>query len=51
VSFKGVKGVLSCDSLGVLGARREVRGMEEAFVVEAIIDDGEGGDSGKGKVR
>jgi hypothetical protein len=35
----------------VLGARREARGMEEGFVVEAIVDDDEDWDSGKGKVK
>lgn len=35
VSFKAShSGFLSCDNLGVLGARREARGMEEGFVVE-----------------
>lgn len=37
ISFKGSHGgYLSCDSLGVLGARREARGAEEGFVVEQI---------------
>jgi protein FRG1 len=36
-SFKGSHGgYLSCDSLGVLGARREARGVEEGFVIEAV---------------
>ncbi|KIX07190.1 uncharacterized protein Z518_01843 [Rhinocladiella mackenziei CBS 650.93] len=36
LSFKGSHGgYLSCDSIGVLGARREARGVEEGFVVEA----------------
>jgi protein FRG1 len=40
ISFKGSHGgYLSCDSVGVLGARREARGMEEGFEVEQI--DGE----------
>lgn len=37
ISFKGTHGgYLSCDSLGVLGARREARGTEEGFVVEVV---------------
>ncbi|KAL2426186.1 hypothetical protein ABEF95_012456 [Exophiala dermatitidis] len=52
-------GYLSCDSIGVLGARREARGLEEGFMVEQIeVDDGEGeagtetfGTSGSKKVR
>ncbi|KAL2415645.1 hypothetical protein ABEF95_004920 [Exophiala dermatitidis] len=52
-------GYLSCDSIGVLGARREARGLEEGFMVEQIeVDDGEGeagtetfGASGSKKVR
>lgn len=37
ISFKASHGgYLSCDSIGVLGARREARGMEEGFVVEAV---------------
>ncbi len=37
--FKGSHGgFLSCDSIGVLGARREARGTEEAFEVELVPD-------------
>lgn len=37
VSFKGSHGgYLSCDSLGVLGARREARGLEEGFFIEPV---------------
>lgn len=37
VGFKASHGgYLSCDSIGVLGARREARGTEEMFVVEAV---------------
>ncbi|KIW11078.1 hypothetical protein PV08_10377 [Exophiala spinifera] len=32
-------GYLSCDSIGVLGARREARGHEEGFVVEQFATD------------
>ncbi|KAL6245991.1 hypothetical protein RBB50_007144 [Rhinocladiella similis] len=32
-------GYLSCDSIGVLGARREARGHEEGFVVEQFTTD------------
>ncbi|KAK5057628.1 hypothetical protein LTR84_011628 [Exophiala bonariae] len=36
ISFKASHGgYLSCDSIGVLGARREARGPEEMFTVEA----------------
>ncbi|ETI29322.1 hypothetical protein G647_01775 [Cladophialophora carrionii CBS 160.54] len=39
ISFKGSHGgYLSCDALGVLGARREARGPEEGFVVEDISE-------------
>ena len=42
ISFKGSHGgYLSCDCLGVLEARREARGLEEAFVVEAVPEEGE----------
>ena len=45
VSFKASHGgFLSCDSLGVLGARREARGTEEGFVVEEV-------DTEQGKLR
>jgi len=45
ISFKASHGgYLSCDSLGVLGARREARGVEEGFVVESV-------DSADGKLR
>lgn len=41
LSFKGAHGgYLSCDSIGVLGARREARGSEEGFVVEAHPSEG-----------
>jgi protein FRG1 len=44
ISFKGSHGgYLSCDTLGVLGARREARGPEEGFVVEQISTDELGG--------
>lgn len=47
VSFKGAHGgYLSCDSLGVLGARREARGTEEGFVVENIEEE-----EAQGKLR
>lgn len=47
VSFKGSHGgYLSCDPLGVLGARREARGTEEGFVVEAVPEA-----EGQGKLR
>lgn len=37
VSFKGSHGgYLSCDAMGVLGARREARGVEEGFRVEMV---------------
>jgi len=37
ISFKASHGgYLSCDSIGVLGARREARGAEEGFVVEPV---------------
>jgi protein FRG1 len=37
MSFKAAHGgYLSCDSIGVLGARREARGIEEGFVVEDV---------------
>ena len=50
-SFKASHGgYLSCDSMGVLGARREARGREEGFVVEAVGDD-DGGERGEGKRR
>jgi protein FRG1 len=40
VSFKGSHGgYLSCNSLGVLSAMREARGIEEGFVVEAVKGD------------
>ncbi|KAJ9499460.1 hypothetical protein H2202_005043 [Exophiala xenobiotica] len=35
-------GFLSCDSIGVLGARREARGHEEGFVVEQITTPADG---------
>ncbi|EXJ59826.1 hypothetical protein A1O7_03973 [Cladophialophora yegresii CBS 114405] len=39
ISFKGSHGgYLSCDALGVLGARREARGPEEGFVVEQVSE-------------
>jgi protein FRG1 len=42
MSFKAAHGgYLSCDSLGVLGAKREARGQEEGFVVEDVTN-GEG---------
>ncbi|KIV82566.1 hypothetical protein PV11_04668 [Exophiala sideris] len=41
INLKGSHGgFLSCDSLGVLGARREARGPEEGFAVEAFEDNG-----------
>ncbi|KAI1609093.1 FRG1-like family-domain-containing protein [Exophiala viscosa] len=41
INLKGSHGgFLSCDSLGVLGARREARGPEEGFVVEAFESEG-----------
>lgn len=40
INLKGSHGgFLACDSLGVLGARREARGLEEGFVVEEAFDD------------
>ena len=40
VSFKASHGgYLSCDGLGVLGARREARGTEEGFIVEEVGDE------------
>lgn len=54
VSFKGSHGgYLSCDETGVLGARREARGVEEGFTVE-VIPAGErvgGESSSKGEWR
>ncbi|KEF62354.1 uncharacterized protein A1O9_00326 [Exophiala aquamarina CBS 119918] len=45
ISFKASHGgYLSCDSIGVLGARREARGAEEGFVVE-------GAETGEGRLR
>ncbi|OAL31059.1 hypothetical protein AYO20_08480 [Fonsecaea nubica] len=39
LSFKGShSGYLSCDSVGVLGAKREARGVEEGFIAEAVDD-------------
>ncbi|KAJ9611259.1 hypothetical protein H2200_004442 [Cladophialophora chaetospira] len=47
VSFKGSHGgYLSCDSVGVLGARREARGTEEGFVIEQVPEK-----EGQGKLR
>ena len=44
ISLKGSHGgYLSCDALGVLGARREARGVEEGFVVEQIPAEDTGG--------
>ena len=41
ISFKASHGgFLSCDNLGVLGARREARGTEEGFVVEEVDEVG-----------
>ncbi|KIY02718.1 uncharacterized protein Z520_01183 [Fonsecaea multimorphosa CBS 102226] len=49
MSFKGSHGgFLSCDSVGVLGAKREARGVEEGFIVEELVDGSE--DSG-GRTR
>ncbi|KIW28412.1 uncharacterized protein PV07_08079 [Cladophialophora immunda] len=43
MSFKGSHGgFLSCDSVGVLGAKREARGVEEGFIVDSV-DDAEDG--------
>ncbi|ETN38062.1 uncharacterized protein HMPREF1541_07686 [Cyphellophora europaea CBS 101466] len=40
ISFKGSHGgYLSCDSMGILGARREARGVEEGFTVDLIQSD------------
>lgn len=40
ISFKGSHGgYLSCDSMGILGARREARGVEEGFSIELIQTD------------
>ena len=51
VSFKASHGgYLSCDSRGILGARREARGVEEGFVVEDVGDDGIG-ENGRGMGR
>ncbi|EXJ84900.1 hypothetical protein A1O3_05575 [Capronia epimyces CBS 606.96] len=37
INLKGSHGgYLSCDSIGVLGARREARGVEEGFVIEPV---------------
>lgn len=48
INLKGSHGgFLSCDSIGVLGARREARGLEEGFMVEPV----EGDDTTSGKVR
>ena len=45
MSFKASHGgFLSCDGMGILGARREARGMEEGFVVEDVAE-------GSGRVR
>jgi protein FRG1 len=41
IGFKSSHGgYLSCDSIGVLGAKREARGMEEGFVVEQFEIEG-----------
>jgi protein FRG1 len=51
LSFKGSHGgYLSCDSLGILGARREARGAEEGFVVEQV-GEAEGQEKERWKVR
>ncbi|OAP58714.1 hypothetical protein AYL99_07804 [Fonsecaea erecta] len=43
MSFKGSHGgYLSCDSVGVLGAKREARGVEEGFIVETVDDAADG---------
>ena len=43
VSFKASHGgYLSCDSMGILGAKREARGREEGFVVKEVIDNSTG---------
>ena len=43
ISFKGSHGgYLSCDVLGILGAKREARGTEEGFAVE-VVEQVEGG--------
>lgn len=40
ISFKGSHGgYLSCDGTGILGARREARGVEEGFSVDMIQND------------
>ena len=45
-------GYLSCDSMGILGARREARGVEEGFVVEEVeVVDGEDGGKRNGRWR
>ena len=51
ISFKGSHGgYLSCDALGVLGGRREARGVEEGFIVEAVEQKtGEDGVEGRGE--
>jgi protein FRG1 len=42
ISLKAAHGgYLSCDALGVLGAKREARGQEEGFIVEEVTN-GEG---------
>ncbi|KIW87434.1 uncharacterized protein Z519_12070 [Cladophialophora bantiana CBS 173.52] len=47
-SFKGSHGgYLSCDPVGVLGAKREARGVEEGFIVEPVENDS----AGDGKMR
>lgn len=49
VNFKASHGgFLSCDSIGVLGARREARGAEEGFGLEAFED---GNGRGDGRLR
>ncbi|KAH0845403.1 FRG1-like family protein [Fonsecaea pedrosoi] len=43
LSFKGSHGgYLSCDSVGVLGAKREARGVEEGFVAETVDNAADG---------
>ncbi|KIV96554.1 hypothetical protein PV10_00404 [Exophiala mesophila] len=44
-------GYLSCDGIGVLGARREARGVQEGFVLERVPvgEDGDGDGDGDGK--
>ncbi|RVX75573.1 hypothetical protein B0A52_00926 [Exophiala mesophila] len=47
-------GYLSCDGIGVLGARREARGVQEGFVLERVPvgedADGDGDEDGKAVV-